>query len=81
MIDIDIPVKTRNKRARWVTTTGADPVELHSPQYNSQLTPYHALGLDGRGLVVGAADTGVDVNSCYFRDAKEKAPFDTMNER
>ena len=30
--------------------------------------PLSAVGLDGSGQVVGIADTGIDENSCFFRD-------------
>lgn len=31
--------------------------------------PYTAAGLLGDGQIIGIADTGVDVNSCYFYDS------------
>ena len=33
-------------------------------------TPLSDIGLDGEGVVVGIADTGIDQESCYFYDPK-----------
>ena len=36
--------------------------------------PYSIAGLNGTGIVVGIADTGIDEKSCYFRDSKGFVP-------
>ena len=32
-------------------------------------------GLSGDGQIVGVADTGLDMGSCFFRDSNEKVAF------
>lgn len=36
-------------------------------------------GLTGKGYVVGVADTGIDPNSCFFRDEDYSFPYNTLN--
>lgn len=40
---------------------------------------YTAAGLRGDGQIVSIADTGVDVNSCYFADARGRVKPSTAN--
>jgi hypothetical protein len=35
---------------------------------------FHAAGLHGEGEIVGVADSGLDVNSCFFSDSSSVAP-------
>lgn len=38
-----------------------------------------AMNHTGEGEVIGVADTGLDMNSCFFRDNTVDAVFDTLN--
>ncbi len=40
----------------------------------SGFAPYFDAGLTGQGQVVGIADTGLDVTSCYFADQSGSVP-------
>ena len=40
--------------------------------------PYSVAGLNGTGIVVGVADTGLDEMSCYFNDVKGIIPRSSM---
>jgi subtilisin family serine protease len=39
------------------------------------MNPYSAAGLLGTNQVIGIADSGLDVQSCYFKDANGNIPF------
>jgi subtilisin family serine protease len=41
--------------------------------------PLHHIGITGAGRIVGIADTGLDDQSCYFKDPTANFPFDYLN--
>ena len=47
-------------------------------QSADSMEPYSIAGLDGTGVVVGVADSGLDELSCYFRDANGLVPRSSM---
>ena len=57
------PIRTLNNVARPIMQNG-----------NTNKEPYSIAGLDGKGVVVGISDTGIDENSCYFKDPKGMVP-------
>lgn len=57
-------MRSLNSFARWVTQS--DMVDEY---------PLTDSGLDGLGEVVGVADTGLDVNHCYFYDPAHPVPY------
>jgi Subtilase family len=58
-IALSKPMSTLNKSARPITQTGTLSSEVYSD-----------AGLDGTGVVVGISDTGIDEESCFFKDPK-----------
>lgn len=42
---------------------------------NKASAPYTAAGLLGDGQIVAVADTGLDLNSCYFYDPQGHIPY------
>ena len=60
-IALSRPIRTLNNVARPIMQNG-----------NVKDEPYSIAGLDGTGVVVGISDTGIDENSCYFKDPKGK---------
>lgn len=56
-IALSRPMKPLNKNARAITQSGVLEFE-----------PFSDAGLDGSNMVVGVSDTGIDENSCYFKD-------------
>jgi subtilisin family serine protease len=63
-----IPNELHNDASRWVIQSGV-------PSW----TPLWDNGLDGSGQIAGFADTGVDVDMCYYWDAAEGLPGPTVN--
>ena len=57
------PMHTLNDIARPIMQSGNANKELYS-----------IAGLDGKGVVVGISDTGIDEYSCYFKDPKGMVP-------
>lgn len=57
-----------NFRARSIQQTGF-------PGTSSSVSPYSASGILGTGQVVAVADTGLDMESCYFKDNSGNVPF------
>lgn len=45
---------------------------LQSGSANSK--PFYSVGLDGSGQVVALADSGIDIDNCYFYDSKQSTP-------
>lgn len=41
--------------------------------------PLYEANLTGRGQIIGIADTGLDINSCFFHDPEVAMPFDKTN--
>lgn len=58
-IALSKPMSTQNKSARPIMQTGTLTSEAYSD-----------AGLDGTGVVVGISDTGIDEESCFFKDPK-----------
>lgn len=58
-LSLSRPPRLLNINARGIVQDGAVGVES-----------WGALGLDGTGQIVGISDTGIDENSCYFKDAR-----------
>lgn len=52
-----VPAQLLNDTSRWVIQS-----------YVPGSTPMSDAGLDGAGQIVGVADTGLDVDMCFFRD-------------
>ena len=46
---------------------------------NANLYTQSAGNLTGVGEVVGVADTGIDLSSCYFHDPNHATPYNTLN--
>lgn len=67
-IEVRQPVKTLIRWAKNVTQTG-------TPNKG----PMHYIGITGKGRIVGVADTGLDDESCYFKDRSGPFPFDFLN--
>lgn len=53
--------KANNYYARSLVQSGR-PVD------NDEITPFYDMGIDGRGQIIAIADTGVDINHCFFFD-------------
>ena len=60
--------RRRNGAASWITQSRV-PGEM----------PVHAAGLTGEGQVVGLADDGIDVDSCYFHDAAHAVHYSSVS--
>lgn len=58
-IALSKPMTTLNKNARPIMQSGSLDSET-----------YHNAGLDGTGVIVGISDTGIDEESCFFKDPK-----------
>ena len=56
-IALSRPIRLLNDFARGIVQSG----RVHTE-------PFSQVGLDGTGQIVGIADTGIDENSCFFRD-------------
>lgn len=54
------PLRTQNDFARRIVQTAQTAINEE---------PYSNAGLTGTGIIIGIADTGIDVNHCFFRDA------------
>jgi hypothetical protein len=53
---------------------------LFSAQSNTAAsTPVFASGLLGQGEVIGLADTGIDMNHCFFHDEDRPTPFNAVD--
>ena len=63
-IERRLPFETSNLEAQWIGQSGV-------PEYR----PFFDEGLYGQGQVVAVSDTGLDLNSCYFRDSSGPVPF------
>ena len=59
-------VQLDNEKAQWVVQGAV------SNRQNERIRPFFDSGLDGSGQVVSIADTGLDVNNCYFKDDRGK---------
>ena len=57
-------VVTHNRWVRGLCDTG-----------NYALTPLEDYNLTGAGTVIGIADTGIDMNNCYFSDPSCRTPY------
>lgn len=58
-------------RNRWAVGICQSGQEEERQVYQSNIT--------GRDVIIGVADTGLDMNSCYFYDPNQDAPFDVVN--
>jgi hypothetical protein len=59
-VDVEGRRELLNDTTVWVGQSGLD---------GGQTTPIFDHGIHGEGQVVGYIDTGIDADSCYFRDA------------
>jgi hypothetical protein len=59
-VDVEGRRELLNDTTVWVAQSGLDA---------GQTTPIFDHGIHGEGQVVGYIDTGIDADSCYFRDA------------
>jgi len=64
-IDVEGRRELLNDTTVWVAQSGLDA---------GQTTPVFDHGIHGEGQVVGYIDTGIDADSCYFRDATRGLP-------
>jgi fibronectin type 3 domain-containing protein len=64
-IDVEGRRELLNDTTVWVAQSGLDA---------GQTTPVFDHGIHGEGQVVGYIDTGIDADSCYFRDAARGLP-------
>ncbi|HEX8107870.1 MAG TPA: S8 family serine peptidase [Kofleriaceae bacterium] len=64
-IDVEGRRELLNDTTVWVGQSGLDA---------GQTTPVFDHGIHGEGQVVGYIDTGIDADSCYFRDAARGLP-------
>jgi len=64
-IDVEGHRELLNDTTVWVGQSGLDA---------GQTTPVFDHGIHGEGQVVGYIDTGIDADSCYFRDAARGLP-------
>lgn len=46
---------------------------------NSDITSIYMANLTGHSQIIGISDTGLDMESCYFKDENVAAPFDTVD--
>lgn len=67
-VEVKHPMKSLIRWAKNVTQTGL-PNE----------GPLHHIGITGAGRIVGIADTGLDDESCYFKDPQAAFPYDFVN--
>ena len=56
-IGLTLPMRTQNNYARGILQSGSAGSE-----------PFSAAGLNGTGIILGVADTGIDMLHCSFRD-------------
>jgi hypothetical protein len=42
-------------------------------------TPIFDRGISGQNQIIGIADTGIDMNLCFFSDSEHSKPFNTVN--
>lgn len=71
-----LKVQLDNAAAAYLTQAGNNGVYSIA---NSTF-PFFSVGLDGRGQVVQIVDTGLDQNSCFFRDSTGPVPITTITE-
>lgn len=62
--------KTYNQNAAVITQTGG--LSGSAVATDLSLHPFWRAGIDGTGQIVGSGDTGVDMNSCFFRDSSNR---------
>jgi hypothetical protein len=67
-IEKSYPMKSSMKWANGVTQSG---------KYSKQ--PLYAANLTGNGQIIGIADSGIDMESCFFRDPHAAVPYDHTN--
>jgi hypothetical protein len=67
-IEKSYSMKTSLKWANGVAQSG---------KYNQ--LPLYEANLTGRGQIIGIADSGLDMNSCFFHDPEVAVPFDKTN--
>ena len=50
--------------------------------FNPTSTPFYSAtpALDGSGQIVGVADTGLDMSSCFFSDPGKSVPYNTIDQ-
>lgn len=64
-VDVEGRRELLNDTSVWVGQSGLDA---------GQTTPVFDHGIHGEGQVVGYIDTGIDADTCYFRDAARGLP-------
>jgi hypothetical protein len=64
-IDVEAQRSLFNDTTVWVGQSGLS---------DGQTTPVFDRGIHGEGQIVGFIDTGVDADSCFFRDAERGLP-------
>ncbi|KAG2492076.1 hypothetical protein HYH03_009572 [Edaphochlamys debaryana] len=60
-------IRPRNAVAGWISQTGTLSLSRYSSPLNDT-KPYWKAGLQGQGVILGVADTGIDASHCAFID-------------
>lgn len=71
-----LKVELYNAATAYLTQAGNNGV--WNKDTSTSTYPYFSIGLDGSGQVVQVVDTGLDQNSCFFRDATGPVPVTTI---
>ncbi len=66
-------------RAELLNFRGRSIQQMATVGSNQVSSPYTAAGLRGDGQIAAVADTGLDINSCYFYDPKGHVPFSDIS--
>jgi hypothetical protein len=74
VIDLAVRFELFNKEASFLLQSGTNSTEL-GPGGRKGSTWLWDHGLTGEGEVIGVADTGLDVNSCFFHDSEHPVVF------
>ncbi len=62
-IDVRPVFRIHNQYARWIDQHGEAAIPLPSLPITTQyMTAYYEKGITGRNIIVGVADTGIDVD-------------------
>ena len=62
-IDVRPVFRIRNQYARWIDQHGEAAIPVPSLPISTQYkTAYYEKGITGRNIIVGVADTGIDVD-------------------
>jgi len=77
VIDLAVPFSLFNKEAAYLLQSGTNSTSLGVDGKRGS-TWLWDQGLTGEGEVVGLADTGLDVASCFFHDSEHPITFEPV---